>query len=234
MRICLAIATLLALIVARPLPATAADVKKDNAKSKSTVAVFRLRGPIVETPAEENFLFGTTHSVSLKDLVERMAKARDDEAVKAVVLALDGAAVTLSQAEEIRQSMAAVRSANKDVYLFADGLTMQDFALAAGATEITVVPTGDLWLTGFYVESPYVRGLLDKIGVTPDFLHCGDYKSASEIFMREGPSPQAEEMENWLLDSMYRTTIQLIAKGRGVDESKARMDRRRPVHRRQG
>ena len=130
--------------------------------------------------------------------------------------------MTLPQAEEIRQRMADLRAAGKDVYLCADGLTMQDFVLAAGATEISVVPTGDLWLTGYYAESPYLRGLLDKISVTPDFLHCGDYKSASETFMREGPSQQAEEMQNWLLDSEYQTTVQRIAQGRGVDEAKVR------------
>ena len=98
--------------------------------------------------------------------------------MKAVVISLDGATVTLPQAEEIRQRMADIRGANKDVYPFAEGLTMQDYVLAAGASEISVVPTGDLWLTGYYAESPYLRGLLDKIGVTPDYLHCGDYKSA--------------------------------------------------------
>ncbi|HEY1603583.1 MAG TPA: signal peptide peptidase SppA [Pirellulales bacterium] len=218
MRYCLLLAVLGAMLVAQPFTASAADAKKD----KPTVAVFRLRGPIVETAAEENILFGTSHSVTIKDLAERLGKARDDEAVKAVVLTLDGATVSLAQAEEIRQGMAAIRAAGKDVHLFAEGLTMQDYVLAAGATEITVVPTGDLWLTGFYAESPYVRGLLDKVGVTPDFLHCGDYKSASETFMRTGPSPEAEAMQNWLMDSMYQTTVQLIAKGRGVDEAKVR------------
>jgi len=207
----------LALLCVSALPVSAADAKKDdakkeNGKSKPVVAVFRLRGAIVETPAEENLLLGTTHSVTLKDLVERLGKAREDENVKAVVLSLDGAAVTLPQAEELRQSMAALRAADKNVYLFAEGLSVPDYALAAG----------DVWLTGYYAESPYLRGLLDKIGVTPDFLHCGDYKSASETFMREGPSPQAEEMQNWLLDSTYQTTIRLIAQGRGVDEAKVK------------
>ena len=222
MRAQMSLAVLLAMLVVPSLPASAADAKKETSKAKPTVAVFRLRGPIVETPAEENILLGTSHSVTLKDLVERLSKARGDDAVKAVVLSLEGATVTLPQAEEIRQNMASLRAAGKEVCLFAEGLSMQDYVLAAGATEISVVPTGDLWLTGFYAESPYLRGLLDKIGVTPDFLHCGDYKSASETFMRDGPSPQAEEMQNWLLDSTYQTTIQLIAKGRGVDEAKVR------------
>src|SRR5262249_34990897 len=42
------------------------------------------------------------------------------------------------------------------------------------------------------------------------------YKSAAEIFMRKGPSKEAEEMQNWLFDSLYDTSVKLIAKGRGV------------------
>jgi protease-4 len=61
---------------------------------------------------------------------------------------------------------------------------------------------------------------LDKIGVKPDFLTCGTHKSAAEIFMRKEPSPQAEAMQNWLLDSMFKTNVELIAAGRRVPPEK--------------
>ena len=76
--------------------------------------------------------------------------------------------------------------------------------------------------TGLHGESPYLRGLLNMLGVRPDFLTCGEYKSAAEMFMRDGPSAEAEKMQNWLLDSMFDTQLQLIAKGRNVDVAKAR------------
>ena len=69
-------------------------------------------------------------------------------------------------------------------------------------------------------EAPYLRGLLDKLGVKPEFLHCGAYKSAAEIFQREGPSPEAEAMQNWLLDGMFSCSISLIAQGRKVSEER--------------
>ena len=81
------------------------------------------------------------------------------------------------------------------------------YALLCGATRLSVVPTADLWVTGLYGEAPYLRGLLDKLGVKPDFLTCGDYKSAAEMFMRTGPSPEAEEMQNWLLDGIFDTYV---------------------------
>ena len=99
---------------------------------------------------------------------------------------------------------------------------MRDYALLGGATRVSLVPTGNMWLMGLYGESPYVRGLLDKIGVKPDFLTCGEYKSAGEIFMRTGPSPQAEEMQNWLLDSIFATQVRLIAEARKVTPDKAK------------
>ena len=52
-------------------------------------------------------------------------------------------------------------------------------------------------------------------------MYCA-YKSASELFMREGPSPEAEQMTNWLFDSIYDSTIKQIADGRHVDAQKVR------------
>jgi protease IV len=195
--------------------------KKDDS-SKATIAVFRLAGSVTEEPAEETIFAASSKAVSLKDLVARMKQAAEDDAVKAVVLIHEGGSVGSAQKEELRQAMAKLRTAGKEVYTHADSLSMSEYILMSGASRISVVPTGDLWLTGLDAEVPYLRGLLDKLGVKPDFLTCGAYKSAAELFMREGPSPEADRMENWLLDSLYDTYVKLIAQGRGVQTAKAK------------
>ncbi|HLJ94651.1 MAG TPA: signal peptide peptidase SppA [Gemmataceae bacterium] len=202
--------------------ARAADDEKKADASAPTIAVFRLTGAVTEEPAEETFSFGSTKAVSLKDLVTRMKQAAEDEAVKAVVLLHEEGAIGSAQREEIRQVMAKLRAAGKDVYTHADSISMSEYVLLSGASQISVVPTGDLWITGLYGELPYLRGLLNILGVKPDFLTCGEYKSAAEVFLREGPSKQADEMQNWLLDSLYKTYVKLIAQGRGVDPAKVR------------
>lgn len=197
------------------------DEKKTNEKSKATVAVFRLRGSVLETP-HGGGLFATERSVALKDLVARIKKAAGDDAVKALVLWASGGHLSTSQSEEVRQALVAVRAKGKKIYAHADDLSMGDYAFLSVADRLSLVPTGDLWLTGLYGESPFLRGLLDKLGVQPDFLTCGDYKSAAELFMRDGPSPQAEEMQNWLFDGLYETQLKLIAEGRRVDVAKVK------------
>ena len=119
--------------------------------------------------------------------------------------------------------MARVRAAGKEIYSHADSLQMGEYALLSGSTRLSVVPTGDVWITGMHGEAMFLRGLLDKLGVQPDFLTCGTYKSAAEMFMRKAPSPEADEMQNWLMDSIFETYIKLIAEGRDVDVAKAKV-----------
>ena len=200
----------------------AAQTSKSTEAAKPTVAVFRLAGSVSEAPSDEGFPFGGAKAIGLRDLILRLEKAQCDKNVKAVVLTLGSFSPGRAQTEELRQALSQLRAAGKDIYAHADSLSFPDYVLLSGCTQISVVPTGDVWLIGLHGESPYLRGLLNKIGVTPDFLTCGAYKSAAETFMREGPSPQAEEMTNWLLDSIYDTSVRLIARGRGVDPAKVR------------
>jgi protease-4 len=215
------IAALVPILVVAAARAVDTDKKKADA-GDATIAVFRLTGAVTEEPADETLFFASGAAVSLKDLVARMKKASEDDAVKAVVIMHEAGAIGAAQKEELRQAMAKLRAAGKDVFANSDSLSMGDYILLSGATRISVVPTGDVWITGLDAEAPYLRGLLDKLGIKPDFLTCGDYKSAAEVFLREGPSRQADEMQNWLLDGLYATYVKLIAKGRGVDEAKAR------------
>ena len=203
-----------------PAKAAKEEAKEDAAKPK--VAVFRLAGGVTEAPADETFSFGGPASVSLKDLVARIKKAGEDPDVKALVILHEGGTVGRAQVEELRQAMAKVRALGKEVHANADSLSMSEYVLLSGASRLSVVPTADLWITGLYGEAPYLRGLLDKIGVKPDFLTCGDYKSAAEMFMRRGPSPEAQEMQDWLLDGIFAAMVERIAQGRGVEPAKVR------------
>lgn len=209
-------------------PAWGNDEPKKDAPDKPAkaevkkIAVFRLAGDLTEAPKEESFSLSGITSVTLNDLVARIKKAGTDPDVKALVILHEAGTIGAAQVEEVRRALDDVKAAGKDIYANADSLAMREYALLSGATRLSVVPTADLWITGFYGESPYLRGLLDKIGVRPDFLTCGAYKSAAEIFMKEGPSPEAEAMQNWLLDGIAEATVDLIAKGRKVEPAKVR------------
>lgn len=205
------------------VPAKGASGKSSaSADGRNIVAVFRLDGPLTEVPTGDDLAVFGPIGTSLKELVERMDKAADDPAVKAVVILPESTSPGPGQVEELREALARIRGRGKEVYVYADSLTMGQYILACGASRISMVPTGSLLVPGLVSSSLHVRGLLDKIGVKPDFLTEGAYKSAAELFMREQPSPQADEMMNWLMDSWYASFVDEIATGRKVAAAKVR------------
>jgi protease-4 len=211
-------------LLAAPTLRAADDDGGKKASSKATVAVFNWSSSIPEMAGGESFsaLLSGTKADTLRNLVSRLNKAAKDDSVKAVVFLVNGGTAGSAQVEELRQALKHVRDAGKDVEVYADQLSTREYVLVSGASRISIVPTGEVWLTGIYGEAPYLRGLLNKLSIKPDYLTCGAYKSASEIFMREGPSKEADDMQNWLLDSTFNTQVHLIARGRNVDVAKVK------------
>lgn len=221
----LAVITLAALFVRSPIADAQFDALRKitgGSEPAKTIAYFKIKGQLAETPVAMPPLFGEKPPTSLKGLLERFKEARLDDNVVAVVVDFQQAALGMAQLGEVHDSLRQFEAVDKEVYLHADSLTTGTYALATAASHISLVPTGMVWLTGFYGESPYVRGLLDKLGCVPDFERCGDYKTATETIMRTGPSKESEEMTGWLLDDLYRNTVALIAQGRGMTPEKVK------------
>jgi protease-4 len=203
--------------------ALAAPGEQTNAFSganRNIIAVFRLDGTLTEMSAEDAFPMFSSPGTSLRELVQRLDKAASDPAVKAVVILPETGWLGSAQIEECARRWRWCASRGKEVFVHADSLALGQYLLACGASRISVVPTGMLLVPGLHASSLHVRGLLDKLGVKPDFLTEGAYKSAAELFMREQPSPEADEMMNWLMDSWYASFKEQIAQGRKADAAK--------------
>ena len=195
---------------------------KQPAAKPPVAAVFGLKGNLLETPIPDDPLFGAVGHESLNSLISRLDKAAKDENVKAVVFILNSPELNYPQIEELREAIDRVKAGGKKVYAFSDSLDTRSYSLVAGAHRISVVPTGDLWITGVFGQQMYLKGMFDLVGIEPDFMTCGSYKSAAELFTRTGPSPEAHEMYTWLYDSLYDRVVELIATGRNVPADKVK------------
>ncbi len=216
----------LAVLLVLALPAGASaqfdlfGSKAEPSPPGKQIAYFKVKGRVVEAPAPVSPLFGQKKPVTMKSLLSRLKAARMDPNVVSVIVDFEQATLGFGQIEELHAALSKFAAVDKDVYIHADTLTTPSYAVATGTAHISVVPTGDLWLLGLYGEIPYIRGTLDKLGVTPDFEQFEDYKSAAESFMRTGPSKPSQEMSKWLLDGIYDGLVKLIAKGRNISSEK--------------
>jgi len=210
-------------IVLAPFQLSAEEPKSPpKASSGSVIPVFSFARSYMEMPGGDDFPFSSAGGESFQQVLTRLKRAGADDKVAAIVLLGNSTGLGTAQVEEVSKVLNAIKANGKDICVHAESLTMRTYALYSAASRVSVVPTGDLWLTGIRAESLHVRGLLDLVGVVPDYLTCGDYKSAGEMFTHKKPSPAAEENLNWLLDGLFESYVNLIATGRGVQPDQVR------------
>ena len=166
--------------------------------------------------------------MSLSGLVDAIEDAEHDDSVVAMVITMDALGASLAQFEEMYAALELFKESGKPIYLHSESASISTvgYAFYSVATHFNLVPTAILNLTGMYSESMYLKDGLEKIGVAADVVHIGDYKSAGEMVMRNGPSPAAEEAQNWMLDSLYESVVDMIARSRDftADEVRALID----------
>jgi protease-4 len=202
----------LGLLAVMLLPAPALAAKK--------IVRVLLNTRVLEAPAEQFNLAVLFNPVQPKTLLhwERLIRrAADDSEIAGMALIIAEPQIKLAQVEELTAALKAFRDKGKKVYCYLDEGGNASYALACAADHITLADMSQLDITGIYATSVFFKGLMDKIGLQADMLHCGAYKSAVEPFTRTEPSPEARENMNWLLDGIYQSWLQLMANGRHLD-----------------
>ncbi|HLL31924.1 MAG TPA: S49 family peptidase, partial [Allosphingosinicella sp.] len=187
--------------------------------------LLQLDGPIVEQPAQptasELFSGGGPRAYRLRDVVHSLEVAATDDRVKAVALDLDifsgGGQATLSS---VGEALDAVRKAGKPVLAYATAYDDDSYMLAAHATELWLNPMGGVLVTGPGGASLYMKGLLDKLGVTANIYRAGTYKAATEPLTRTDMSPEARQALTAVYASMWESWQQEVRRAR----PKARLD----------
>ena len=160
-----------------------------------------LDGTISEQPAEVDPLSVLGQGDGVReyraaDVIQSLRAAATDDAVKAVVLDLDtflGAGqVTL---RDVGAAMDRVRKAGKPVLAYATAYGDDGYMLAAHASEVWMHPLGQTLVAGPGGSQLYLKGLIDRLGVTMNIYRVGTFKSAVEPLLRTDQSPEAEAAE---------------------------------------
>lgn len=215
-----------------PCPASAAGKPKNGKAAKddqppgAVVAVYDLEGVLSESGQPGGSLLGLSMDASrpltLMDVTRSLAKAAADAEVKAVVLDADGVDLDFAQVQELRRRLMELRAAGKDVWMYSEQLTNGTALLGTAANHFALMPEADCAFHGIHAESMYFKGLLDKAGVRAEVIHIGDFKSFGETYYRTGPSEQARQQEERLVDSVFQQVVAGVAEARKLDPAVVR------------
>jgi len=171
-----------------------------------------LEGDYVERPRGGLFFIG---GKTFGRLLQILDKAAEDDEITGLVIRWRSPDINFAQAEELRAAIQKFSANDKPVLLYADNLGNLSYYLASAADYVAIAPSGGgVHVIGLRAELTYLKGTLDKLGITGDFISAGDYKSAPETFTRTEPSEFAAENINDILDGLERQFISGIAQSR--------------------
>jgi len=190
----------------------------DHSLGGTVVARFSAVGPASLIPPRDHLekveLSGKIDVRELTQLVMRLRRIARDDSVKGIVVTIDGLDAGWAALQELRGELLAVRKAGKKVFAYMVDGTGRDYFVASAADKIYLDPAGGLGLVGMAGQTVYLRGMLDAIGVLPQYEKIAEYKSAPEELTERGPTPIAAKMHAELFDSLYDQWLAAIADGR--------------------
>ncbi len=154
-------------------------------------------------------------------VVEALRKAKVDDRISAVVV-MPGQQALWGKVQEIRDAILDFRESGKLAVAYLEYGGGQPYYLATACDQIYLTPTSSLDLVGITTYGLFLRDALDKVGIYPDMLRAGDYKTASNLYTENTFTPEHREMIEALNRDLYEQLVEGIAKSREMTTSNVR------------
>jgi protease-4 len=153
---------------------------------------------------------------SLLSVLQDIRQASRDKNVFAIYLDIERCSFGYAAAQEIRREILRAKESGKKVVAYIDEADNIEYYLASAADDIYLNPTGSLELKGLKAEMVYLRGTMDKLGLKPEFIGIGEFKTAPEMFTNYTNSSPESIQTNVMLDDFYNQFVNDIATGRRI------------------
>lgn len=191
-----------------------------------TVLELELAGGLEEVTPSDPFAEALGGGApTLRELTEALEKAAADERIAAVWLRPEGLGAPPAMRAEVRRALERFRESGKPILASSGdaGFTEAGYYLASAADSVFAPPEAAFELNGFFLAVPFFAGTLEKLGIEPEVIRAGAYKSAAETFTHRAFSPENAEQYRDILRATAADFEAAVARGRpGVGAEEVR------------
>jgi protease-4 len=179
------------------------------------VAVISLNGPIQSESS--GFLFGGS-VISPQFVRNQLEKAKNDVAVKAIVLQIESPGGSVAACQEILNEIERVEK--PIVVSFGTVAASGGYYISTKADKIVALPGTLTGSIGVISEMPNLKGLYQKLGIEMEVFIAGKHKDMY-AGLRE-LTPEEKVIMQEMTDQLYDQFVQVVVNGRGMSEEKVR------------
>ncbi|MCB0660734.1 MAG: S49 family peptidase, partial [Saprospiraceae bacterium] len=194
-------------------------VKKDSL-SDNTILKINLNESMPELSGniqmESPILNDIPDGLGLNSVRKLLASAAEDEKIKGIVIETNEVGLGQAGTLSLRTELEKFKESGKFVYAYSDFYGQSAYFLSTVSDSIFLNPNGMVDLRGFGTMIPYMKDMLDKIGVSMNVFYAGNFKSATEPFRLSEMSEYNKIQTRAFLTDMKDILVQKIADTRHI------------------
>ena len=162
----------------------------------------------------------------LRSILRALHEAAADRHVVGLIAKVGGA-LPWATMQELRLGVRAFAASGKPTFAWAESFgegtgDMAAYVLATGFDTIWLQPGGGLGLLGVGLETTFVRGALDRLGIEPQFEQRHEFKNAADRYLRTELTEAHRIALDRLAESVFTEAVAAIAAGRAIDAVRVR------------
>lgn len=190
--------------------------------SKPHILKLELSGAIQDRVEKTPFdvygeFFGSEiKAIGLNDLLANIHKAKTDENISGIYIEIGYLSAGFATLEEIRNALLDFKESGKFITTYSEVYTQRAYYIASVSDDICIYPEGAIELKGLNSTITFYTDALKKIGVEPQIIRHGKFKSAVEPFMLTEMSAANREQTELYIGSIWDEYVDNVAEDRGL------------------
>ncbi|OQY39834.1 MAG: signal peptide peptidase SppA [Candidatus Cloacimonetes bacterium 4572_65] len=162
------------------------------------------------------FSLVTGKETTMLSLLQKIEEATNDDKIGGIIFRNNNFGASYAKRQELLTALTKFKSKDKKVVFYYENISNANYVFAANIGDaIYLNPEGMISLNGLGGASPYIKDLLDKLGIDFYNFRSHPYKTAGNMFSETGMTEQERQVLERLYGDIYAEMIEMIEEGRG-------------------
>ena len=160
--------------------------------------------------------FASAKQLGLNDILKAIENAKEDPKIKGIYIQAVSVAAGGATVEEIRDALIDFKESGKFIISYSDIYSQKAYYLASVSDNIYMNPEGGMEWMGLRGEVMFYKNALEKLGIEPQIIRHGKFKSAVEPFMLDKMSDANREQMLTFMGSIWNHWVKGVSESRNI------------------